>query len=142
MGLASVLSYSVTSNASYCLITFLAMLSVMRATGASPLTSQAAAGQFVASYAGLWLLNNLIRPLRIALAVAVAPVFNRALDRIESALSVKRGAAFAIGFVLTTLLVCAMFFAALQLPAIITGVPLGSVKNLGALVKAGKAASS
>ncbi len=35
---------------------------------------------FLAVYGGFWVLQNLIRPLRFALSLAMVPLFDRAVD--------------------------------------------------------------
>lgn len=47
-----------------------------------------------AAAAGLYLTTNLFRPLRLTLALTVAPFFNRALAAIESRLRVNKAVAF------------------------------------------------
>ncbi len=65
-------------------------------TGKSPL----APGQwkpFLAVYAGFWVFNNIIRPLRFALAVAVSPYFDRFVSFIQEKTGLGRG--WSIGLV-------------------------------------------
>jgi hypothetical protein len=50
--------------------------------------------KFLAVYAGLYITTNLLRPVRLTLALAAAPFFNTALERIQSTLRVNRAVAF------------------------------------------------
>ncbi|KAF6246109.1 hypothetical protein COO60DRAFT_1650162, partial [Scenedesmus sp. NREL 46B-D3] len=47
-------------------------------------------------YAGLYITTNLLRPVRLTLALAAAPFFNTALERIQSTLRVNKAVAFGI----------------------------------------------
>jgi len=59
-------------------------------SGASPL----APGQykaFLAVYTGFWVFNNVIRPMRVGLAVAMAPYFDRVINSIQKRTGWSRG---------------------------------------------------
>lgn len=58
-------------------------------TGLSPL----APGQwknFLAVYAGFWVVNNFIRPLRVGLALAISPYFDKVVLAFENRLKVNK----------------------------------------------------
>jgi len=46
--------------------------------------------------AGFWALQNFARPLRLSLALALAPAFDRAITGIGEKLRVSKGAAFGV----------------------------------------------
>lgn len=96
LGLAALLSYGWVSNMSYCVTVSCAWYIFSRQTGLSPLQP----GQwkpFLAVYAGFWVLNNVLRPLRLAVSVGlVAPVFERILSAMQERLRVSRPVAIAI----------------------------------------------
>lgn len=103
--------------------------------GVSPL----AAGQwgaYLAFYAGFWTINNLyaqyaadicasthtrcsshsIRPFRFGIAVAMAPVFDQLLDRMQSTLRLKsKRAAFGIYVAALGVVTCVLTFGSIGL---------------------------
>lgn len=140
MGLMCVLAYGFVSNVNAMLLTCISTYVAMKTTGASPLTSAAALRQFGITYGGLYLVSNLIRPLRISLALAISPAFESFISGLQRRLSCKRWAAVALTVFLANVLgTFAVLFGGLSLASIITGVPINLAK-FGALVKAGKAA--
>jgi hypothetical protein len=96
LGLAALLSYGWVSNMSYCVTVSCAWYIFSRQTGLSPLQP----GQwkpFLAVYAGFWVLNNVLRPLRLAVSVGlVAPQFERFLQALQQRLRVSRPVAIAL----------------------------------------------
>jgi hypothetical protein len=96
LGLAALLSYGWVSNMSYCVTVSCAWYIFSCRTGLSPLQP----GQwkpFLAVYAGFWVLNNVLRPLRLAVSVGlVAPQFERFLQALELRLRVSRPVAIAL----------------------------------------------
>lgn len=142
LGLACLLSYGFVSNASYMLCLHAAVYSAMKATGASPLADRAALRQFGVAYAGFWMLLNVIRPLRFALAVALSPAFDRLVNAIQRGLGCKRTRAVAATVFLVNIVgTFALLFGGLFFVSALCGVPL-DLSQLGTLVKAGKEARS
>jgi small-conductance mechanosensitive channel len=140
MGLACFLSYTLVSNVSYIGCVHLAVASAMRATGASPLVSQVALKHFGVSYAGLFLLQNLLRPLWFGVTVALAPAFDKLVNRIQERTGVQKGTAvFIVTVVVNVVGAFAFLFGGMYLVSIVCGVPLGG-SNVGVLLSAGKAA--
>jgi hypothetical protein len=45
---------------------------------------------------GFWALQNFARPLRLSLALALAPAFDRAITAVGEKLNIKKGAAFGV----------------------------------------------
>ena len=51
---------------------------------------------FLAVYAGFWVFNNIIRPMRLALSIAVGPQFDRVVEAIQHRFRVNKTVAIAI----------------------------------------------
>lgn len=82
MGLSALLSYGFVSNMSYCVSVGLAWFGFSKKTGLSPL----APGQwpkFLAVYAGFYVINNIVRPIRLAISIGVTPYFDKAVATIQ-----------------------------------------------------------
>jgi hypothetical protein len=82
MGLSALLSYGFVSNMSYCVSVGLAWFGFSKKTGLSPL----APGQwpkFLAVYAGFYVFNNIVRPIRLAISIGVTPYFEKAVATIQ-----------------------------------------------------------
>ena len=95
MGAAMLLSYGFVSNASYMVCLSIAWYGFSSRTGLSPL----APGQwpaFLAVYAGLVVLQNVIRPLRFAASVAISPAFDRLIGSVMARFGVGKAKAMAI----------------------------------------------
>lgn len=103
LGMGAMAAYGVISNATYGTCFSIAWLAHVKQTGLTPLAPGQWQG-FLAIYAGMWVMQNFARPFRFSLAVALAPVFDKALERIASRLSIKKGWAF--GIVLLLIGVC------------------------------------
>ncbi len=89
------LSYAFVSNVSYVTCTIISYLTHAKATGKSPLEP----GQwkpFLAIYAGLWAVNNFLRPARFALAITILPIFDKLIDKIQNKVKCKRSIATGI----------------------------------------------
>jgi len=76
-------------------------------------------------YAGFWVFNNIIRPIRLAAAVAVSPMFDRIVRNMQDRFKVSKAAAIGITVFLanlvgTTLLMCA----GIALASLCAGVPI------------------
>lgn len=77
-------------------------LAVVRRSGVSPLEGEWA--QFLAIYAGLWVGASFMRPIRLSLALAAAPLVNAFLEGTQRRLRVNKGVAF--GLLLALIAVC------------------------------------
>jgi hypothetical protein len=64
-------------------------------TGVSPLAPGQWKG-FLAVYAGFWVFNNIVRPIRLAVSVAVAPKFDAIVSWWQRKLNVPRGVAVGV----------------------------------------------
>ncbi|KAF6236432.1 hypothetical protein COO60DRAFT_1709441 [Scenedesmus sp. NREL 46B-D3] len=94
-GLGAFAAYGILSNLNAGVLVTIAWLAVVKQTGLTPIDP----GQwpkFLAVYAGLYITTNLLRPVRLTLALAAAPFFNTALERIQSTLRVNKAVAFGI----------------------------------------------
>lgn len=142
MGLMCVLSYGFVSNMNAMLLLCSSVYVAMSRTGASPLASGAALRQFGITYGGLYIISNLIRPLRIALALSISPAFDKFIKNIERTLNCKRGLAIILTVLLANVVgTFAFLFGGLGLASALTGVPI-NLAQLGGLVKASKAVRS
>ena len=96
MGLATILSYGFVSNMSYAVTVSCAWYIHNVQNKMSPLSP----GQwksFVLIYSGFWIFNNIVRPLRLGISIAVvAPQFDRILNYIQTHHYVSRTVAIAI----------------------------------------------
>jgi hypothetical protein len=103
---------------------------MFRQTGLSPL----APGQwkpFLAVYAGFFVFNNIIRPVRLAVAVVVSPYFDRFINGIQNRLQVSRGIAIGSTVILVNLFGTIAFMSAgILLAGAAAGVPVFAPKLL------------
>jgi len=142
MGVMCLLSYGFISNINAMTLILLATYRAIVITGASPFASAASLKQFGITYAGLYLFSNVVRPFRMAAAVALQPAFEKFVKRVESTLKCKRAVAITITVIIAN--VCGTFaFLGLGLFGIssATGVTV-KLASFGSLVKAGKSARS
>lgn len=75
LGWNALLSYGFVSNASYVTCMILAWIGHGKAYGLSPLAPGQWKG-FLVIYSGFWAANNVLRPLRFSLSLAIAPAFD------------------------------------------------------------------
>ncbi|KAI8475692.1 MAG: hypothetical protein J3K34DRAFT_517126 [Monoraphidium minutum] len=95
LGMGAFASYGFISNLNYGTALGMAWIAFVKRYGVSPM----APGQwpaFLAFYAGFWALQNFARPLRLSLALALAPAFDRGITSIGQRLKISKGAAFGI----------------------------------------------
>lgn len=124
MGMSVLLSYGFVSNMSYCVSVSLAWYGFTKKTGLSPL----APGQwpkFLAVYAGFYIFNNIIRPLRITLSVYVASYFDNIVKSVQKRLNCSKGVA--VGAVVFLFNVCGtltLMSAGITFASILSGVPI------------------
>lgn len=108
MGLSVLLSYGFVSNMSYAVMLSLSWYGFSKKTGLSPL----APGQwkpFLAVYAGFYVFNNIIRPLRLTASVIVSKYFDTIVGFIQD--KTKLGRKASIGVVVFLANVCGTFAA-------------------------------
>ena len=92
LGLSVALSYGWVSNVSYSVTVSLAWYIFSKRTGLSPLAPGQWKG-FLAVYAGFYVFNNIVRPIRLALSVSVSIYFERAVGFIQETFKVNKGVA-------------------------------------------------
>lgn len=100
LGIGAVLSYGFISNVSYGSCVAIAWITHVKRTGLSPLVAGQWSG-FLAVYAGLWTLQNFLRPMRFGLAVALTPAVNKLMEHIMDSWGWSKGQAF--GFLMLVL---------------------------------------
>lgn len=106
MGLSAFLSYGFVSNMSYCVCVSVAWFGFNKKTGLSPLAPGQWKG-FLAVYAGFFALNNVVRPIRLAISVAVSSKFEYAVAYIQKKTKLSRRSA--IGVVVFCTNICGTF---------------------------------
>ena len=84
----------IISNLNAGVLMTMAWMAVVRRSGVSPLEGEWA--QFLAIYAGLWVGASFMRPIRLSMALAAAPLVNAFLDATQRRLRVSRGVAFGL----------------------------------------------
>jgi hypothetical protein len=84
----------IISNLNAGVLMTVAWLTVVRRSGVSPLEGEW--GQFLAIYAGLWVGASFMRPIRLSLALAAAPLVNSFMEGTQRRLRVSKGVAFGI----------------------------------------------
>ncbi|KAG2491733.1 hypothetical protein HYH03_009896 [Edaphochlamys debaryana] len=112
LGMGAFASYGFISNVTYGVCLAIAWLSFVKATGQSPLWP----GQwapFLGFYAGLWTMQNFVRPLRFSLAIALAPVFERMILWIAAKTGLAKQWAFGVWLTGFALVTCASLFGSL-----------------------------
>jgi hypothetical protein len=97
-GLGAFCAYGILSNLNAGVLIVIAWMGVVKKLGVTPLDAShpQAAGAFAAAYAALYLTSNLMRPVRLSLAVGAAPFFNRFLDSVQRSLRLSRPTAFGV----------------------------------------------
>lgn len=86
LGVDFVFTYGIVSNMNVALTASLAWAAFSRATGLSPLAPGASKGYF-AAYAAIYLsLGTVLRPVRMALAVSVTPLYTMAVAKVRDRL--------------------------------------------------------
>eukprot|EP00980_Cylindrotheca_fusiformis_P028141 scaffold22583_cov106-Cylindrotheca_fusiformis.AAC.12 len=123
-GLSVVLSYGWVSNVSYAISVSIAWYIFSSQTGLSPL----APGQwkkFLGVYAGFWVFNNMVRPIRFALSVGVSLYFERLVENIQTTFRVRKGVAiFLTVFLANVVGTIALSGAGIWLASLAAGVPV------------------
>jgi len=128
MGLSALLSYGFVSNMSYAVALSLSWYGFSTKTGLSPL----APGQwkpFLAVYAGFYVFNNIVRPLRFGASVVVAKYFDNLVGYIEKKTKLSRK--WSIGVVVFLANICGTFAAmglGVSIASTASGVPIFPAK--------------
>lgn len=110
----------IISNLNAGVLMTMAWLAVVRRSGVSPLEGEWQ--QFLAIYAGLWVGASFMRPVRLSLALAAAPLVNGFMEATQRRLRVSKGVAF--GLLLALIAVCS-FTAIFGTIALVGGFPNG-----------------
>ena len=124
MGLSVLLSYGFVSNMSYCVTVSLAWFGFSKKTGLSPLAPGQWKG-FLAVYAGFYVFNNFVRPMRLAASVGVAPYFEKAVNFIQRKTKLNKG--LSIGIVVFLANICgttSLMSLGIYIASLLAGVPV------------------
>jgi hypothetical protein len=79
----------------------------------------------LAVYAGFWVFNNIIRPLRVAVSVAVSPQFDKIVNGIQSRLNVSRAVAITVTVIIANLIGTTFFMCTgIAIASVLAGVPI------------------
>jgi hypothetical protein len=89
LGINCLLSYGFVSNISYISCFIIAWVTFGRRNKISPL-APGQWKQFLLIYSGLWVANNIIRPARFSLSLLIAPLFDKAIKKIEKTTKLGR----------------------------------------------------
>jgi len=124
MGLSALLSYGFVSNLSYCVTVSLAWFGFSKKTGLSPLAPGQWKG-FLAVYAGFYVFNNFIRPMRLAISIGVTPYFDKAVAAIQR--KTKCSKSVSIGIVVFLTNICgttSLMSLGIYIASLAAGVPI------------------
>jgi predicted lysophospholipase L1 biosynthesis ABC-type transport system permease subunit len=89
-------AYGVISNLNAGVLVTMSWLTVVKQTGLTPL-DPGMWPRFLGIYAGLYVaIGSVLRPLRLTAALAAAPFFNTALDKLQQMFRVNKAVAFGI----------------------------------------------
>ena len=130
MGLSALLSYGWVSNMSYAVTLSLSWYTHSKKTGLSPLAPNQWK-PFLAVYAGFYVFNNIIRPLRFGMSVVVSRYFDNFVNFIQRKSGLGRKAS--IGVVVFLANVCGTFAAmglGVSIASALSGVPIFPVKTV------------
>ncbi len=124
LGASAALSYGAVSNLNMGICAMMAFATFGKSTGLSPL-APGAMPKFAAVYAGYWIAMNFLRPVRIAVAVTVSPLFDRLMGFMQKRFSLPKPAAFALVVFLVNVVGNLTFLiSGLFLTSSIIGIPL------------------
>jgi len=96
LGSSALLSYGFVSNACYISAVIISWVITGRRTGLCPLANSETKATFGIVYAGLFALNNFIRPVRFSLSVVLAPSFVKLREFFAKTFKVSPRVSFAI----------------------------------------------
>ena len=125
MGTSALLSYGWVSNLNAVCLTIVSWITFAKSSGLSPLAPQQWKG-FLAVYAGYYLtIGTAMRPIRISIAVAITPFFDRVVDFFQGKFQCSKPVAFGVTVFFTNILgTCTLMFLGLRFATWVTGVPL------------------
>mmetsp|Transcript_12062 Transcript_12062/g.17779 ORF Transcript_12062/g.17779 Transcript_12062/m.17779 type:complete len:226 (-) Transcript_12062:165-842(-) len=95
LGTSALLSYGFVSNFSYTACTAMAWFTHAKRTGLSPLAPGQWPG-FLAVYSGFFIAQNVLRPARFALSVAITPFFDKIVNGISKKFAISKPKAFGV----------------------------------------------
>lgn len=114
LGMGAFASYGVISNLNYGTALTMAWLAFVKLNGVAP-TAPGQWPSFLAFYAGFWAVQNFVRPLRISLALALAPAFDKAITQLGEKLNIPKGWAFGIFIVSIGIITSSILFSTIYL---------------------------
>ncbi|GLC42514.1 hypothetical protein PLESTB_001106200 [Pleodorina starrii] len=121
LGFGAFSAYGVISNINAGVLITIAWLTVVRTTGLTPLDGSNWS-RFLAIYAGLWIGSNFLRPLRLTLALAAAPLFDAAIGAVARATRLPKVPAFVLMLLGIAVMTTSSLLAAI---AVLGGFPPG-----------------
>ena len=132
LGVDFVFTYGVVSNFNVAFTAALAWASFSRATGLSPLAPGQFKG-FVAAYGAIYIsLGTILRPVRMALAVSVTPLYSKAIAAVRSSLPFRESrpqlnrtlALVMLSLLLNVFATGVLTFLGASIASLVTGVPM------------------
>lgn len=124
MGLAAVLSYGWVSNVSYAICISLAWYGFSAKTRLSPLAPDQWK-PFLAVYAGFFVFNNVIRPLRLGLSVAISTYFDRVVAWVQGKTKLSKSLSIAlVVFLFNIVGTISLMCFGITLASLASGVPI------------------
>ena len=124
MGLSVLLSYGFVSNVSTSITACISWFLFSKRTGLSPLAPNQWK-PYVAVYAGLYLVLNIFRPARIAIAIALSRYFDKTIQLYETKFKVSKRVAIGITvFCYNILGTLSMMAGGIIIASLLSGVPI------------------
>lgn len=139
MGVTCLLAYGFLANFIAVFLIVFSAYSAMSATGLSPLVDTVALKRFGLTYAGLYVVSSLARPLRFAFAIAASRRLEVLMQRMSHRLKCTKSVTILLTVFIVNCLTIVILFSGLRFASIATGVPL-DIRQLGMLMRAGKEA--
>ncbi|KAL7568413.1 hypothetical protein ACA910_012131 [Epithemia clementina (nom. ined.)] len=122
-GVYAAMSYNVVSQINSGSSTSIAWFFYSMRTGLSPLAPGQWKG-FLTFYAGFWVANNVLRPLRVALALAMAPKMERLSEMVQNRTQLTKTKAVTLTFIVTYMTALAFSATCLTMASVCSGVPV------------------
>jgi len=131
LGFAVILSYGFVSNMSAMIFLSLAWFTFSAQTGLSPLAPNQWK-PFTLVYAGFYVLSNLVRPIRITIAIAIGKYFDSILQYFQDNTKLSRNASIAfLVFGANVVCTCLALALGVSLASLFSGVPVFPSKVVG-----------
>lgn len=128
LGLATFLAYGFISNMSYAVMLSLSYYIFTCRTGISPIDPKQRAG-FLAVYSGFFVINNFLRPVRVAMAASFSPYMEKVIVVLQERLACNRAVATgAVVFLFNVVGTFGAMYIGLNIAAFWSGVPVGFSK--------------